>query len=176
MQLKLHTDFSPYVDETASEDHGDEWTQDIYDLFLPGNSLLKPLYFSRYSKKWDSVSTSLLLQSEHSQASLGSLWWPVSMAMALSTQFVHCLHTLSSVLHQSQWSDTLLPCPLFVGQLQCWFTLWFCGFIPIIDVIFFFFWDDLVWSVKCLSWRTEGFLDLCFLSLFNPWHWRGLYC
>ena len=162
MQLKLQNDFSPYIDEAASEDQGVEWTEDMYDLFLRGNSLLKSLYFSQYSENWDSVSTSLLLQSEHSLASLGSLWWPVSIAMAMSTQSVHCLHNLSSVLHQSQWSDTLLPCALFVGPLQFWFTSWFCGFIPIIHVIFSFFWDGLVWPVKCLSWRTEGSVDLCF--------------
>lgn len=161
LQLKLHTDFSPYIDETASEDHGDEWTQDIYNLFLWGNSLLKPLYPLSQPLFYYKVST---------------VWPPWAACDDLYLWQWLCLFSLYIVciLYPQFYISHSGPCALFVGPLQFWFTLWCCGFVPIIDVIFFFCWDDLVWSVKCLSWRTEGSLDLCFLSLFDPWHWRGL--
>ena len=145
---------------------------------------LKSLYFSQYNRKWDAVSTSLLWQSEHSLASLGSLfclWRPVSMARLCPLS----LSVFSLVFYQSRWSGTLPPCTLSLGSntILIYFVIrWFGSNIwyHLLVVLRWLSWARLfVW---CLSWspgvwgqsfRTSWQRGL--LSLFNSWHWRALY-
>ena len=105
---------------------------------------LKSLYFSQYNRKWDAVSTSLLWQSEHSLASLGSLfclWRPVSMARLCPLS----LSVFSLVFYQSRWSGTLPPCTLSLGSntILIYFVIrWFGSSI----------WYHLLVVLRWLSW------------------------
>ena len=105
---------------------------------------LKSLYFSQYNRKWDAVSTSLLWQSEHSLASLGSLfclWRPVSMARLCPLS----LSVFSLVFYQSRWSGTLPPWTLCLGSNTI--LIYFVSWYHFLLVLRWFGWSDCFWCV-----------------------------